>query len=84
MGAFPILDTLLRPWKEMIRGYIRVLGKYGDSGADVSVNTDQSPEKMGSNMDRRPKAGGPYWTPISKDEVRIHRYVQARVTVFTL
>ena len=27
------------------------LGKYGDSGADVSVNTDQSPEKMGSNMD---------------------------------
>ena len=41
-------------------------------------------EKLRFNMDQRPKAGGPYWTPISKDEVRIHRYVQARVTVFTL
>ena len=32
-------------------GYILILGKYGDSGEDVSVNTDRSPEKMGSNMD---------------------------------
>ena len=27
------------------------MGKYSDSGEDVSVNTDRSPEKMGSNMD---------------------------------
>ena len=41
-------------------------------------------EKLGFNMDRRPKAGGPYWTPISKDEDGIPQYVRARLTVLTL
>ena len=35
-------------------------------------------------MDRRPKAGGPYWTSISKNEDGIPQYVRARCTVFTL
>ena len=39
---------------------------------------------MGFNTDRRPKAGGPYWTPISKDEDSITQYVRARLTVNTL
>ena len=58
--------------------------EYVDSGEDVSVNTVRCPEKLGYNTTRRPKAGGWYCTPISKDEDRIHRYVRARVNVFTL
>ena len=41
-------------------------------------------EKLWFNMDRRPKAGGPYWNAISKTEDGIPRYVRARLTVFTL
>ena len=58
--------------------------EYVDSVEDVSVNTVRCPEKLGSNITRRPKAGGWYCTPISKDEDRIHRYVRARVNAFTL
>ena len=36
------------------------------------------------NMDRRPKAGGSYWTPISKTEDGIPRYVRARLAALTL
>ena len=61
-----------------------ILREYVDSGEDVSVNTVRCPEKLGYNTTRRPKAGGWYCTPISKDEDRIHRYVRARVNVFTL
>ena len=41
-------------------------------------------EKLWFNIDRRPKAGGLYWTSISKNEDGIPQYVQARRTVFTL
>ena len=44
------------------------MGQCRESGEDASSNADRNPEKLGSNMDRRPKAGGLYWTPISKDE----------------
>ena len=55
-----------------------------DSGEDASVNAVRFPEKLGCNITRRPKAGGWYCTPISKDEDRIHRYARARVNVITL
>ena len=60
------------------------MGQCRESGEDASANADRNPEKLGSNMDRRPQAGGPYWTLISKDEVCIPRCVRARLTVLTL
>ena len=56
----------------------------GESGEGAPGNADQSPEKLGSNVDRRPKAGGLHWTPISRDEVRITRCARARLTAYTL
>ena len=64
--------------------YRQLLGQCRESGEDASANAVQNPEKLGSNMDRRPKAGGLYWTPISKDEVHIRRCVRARLMVLTL
>ena len=43
-----------------------------------------SPEKLGSNVNRRPQAGGLHWTPISRDEVCISRCVRARLMALTL
>ena len=47
------------------------LRECGGSGEGAPGNADQSPEKLGSNVARRPEAGGLHWTPISRDEVRI-------------
>ena len=41
--------------------------EYSDSGSDISVDTDLSPSKMGSNTDLWPSAVSPYWTPFSQD-----------------
>ena len=70
------LDNITRFWT--------ILGQCRESGEDASANADRNPEKLGSNMDRRPQAGGPYWTPISKNEDGILRYIRARIMVFTL
>ena len=41
-------------------------------------------EKLGFNMARGPQARGLYWTPISKTEDGIPRYVRARLAALTL
>ena len=55
-----------------------------ESSEGASVNANRILRNWGCNMDRRPQAGGPYFPPISRNEVGIYRCARARLMAFTL
>ena len=79
-----ILENTIPPFSIGNHFWYVTMGQYLDSGEEVSVNTDRYSEKLGPNVDRPPQAGGLHWTPISRNEVSIYRYLRDRVKVFSL
>ena len=88
LAAPPIIISDFSEISEIIiggaTGMVLKMGQYLDSGEEVSVNTDRYSEKLGPDVDRPPQARGLHWTPISRNEVSIYRYLRDRVKVFSL
>ena len=61
------------------------MGQYGDSGEEVSLNTDRILRNWGPIQTKGHRSTVCIdKTPISKNEVSNYRYVRARVTAFSL